>query len=463
MSYILTETTKNRVENTLKDLFQEDPSSYKVEEKFSANPGGTRLNAETIEKLRGKGKYEKKTAGVHESTIERWFDLLKLEPPKNGIDYVEITQNTSRKPSKNSNSPNPVNDINPEPLPLEIYVERPLLEKKCYEAMQKPGGLIRITAPKKMGKTMLLNKVLSMLINHGGYKIGILRLSDFSSDELGNKETFFKSFCSSVSRELNLQDETESWNNKYPNSGAIIKASYYFEEYLLPNIQDNFVLAIEEIESLFPKLEIFDHFCQFIRSSHEKAAQPDKRIWEKLRLIIVNSTKNYPHHNNNYSPCEGVGTDINDRVGLTFFTEEQVKTLLRNNQLDIQFSDQDFNYLMKLVNGHPYLTQLAFDYLKETNTNDINIPQLLDFAHKEQGIFSFYLKRQLNIVKINSDLMVAYKTVIMANEAVKISEIFRFQLHSLGLINLEDNDYCVVSCDLYRRYFSDFFQGVSND
>jgi|JFJP01.1.fsa_nt_gi hypothetical protein len=461
MSYILTETARKKVEDTLRNLFGENPSPYKIKQRFSNNPGGTRLDVATIEKLIT-GKYKKETAGVHVSTIERWFDLLELDPPKY-IDYVEIPQNTSKKPSKNSNLPNQVNNVNPEPLPLGVYVERPLLEKKCYEAMQRPGGLIRLTAPKKMGKTMLLNKVLSMLRNHGGYKIVILRLSDFS-EELANKETFFKSFCFSVSRELNLQDEThEYWNNKYPNLGVVLKASYYFEEYLLPNIQNNFVLAIEEIESLFPKLEIFDHFCQFIRSSHEKAAQPDKRIWEKLRLIIVNSTKNYPHHNKNYSPCEGVGTDINDRVGLTFFTEEQVKTLLRNNQLDIQFSDQDFNYLMKLVNGHPYLTQLAFDYLKETNTNDINIPQLLDFAHKEQGIFSFYLKRQLNILKINSDLMVAYKTVIMANEAVKISEIFRFQLHSLGLINLEDNDYCVVSCDLYRRYFSDFFQGVSND
>lgn len=51
------------------------------------------------------------------------------------------------------------------PLPNEqdefIYVERPPIEPDCYQEILQPGALIRIEAPDKIGKTLLIRFFLS--------------------------------------------------------------------------------------------------------------------------------------------------------------------------------------------------------------------------------------------------------------------------------------------------------------
>ncbi len=39
-------------------------------------------------------------------------------------------------------------------------MERPPLEANCYETVLKPGALIRIKAPRQMGKTSLMSRIL---------------------------------------------------------------------------------------------------------------------------------------------------------------------------------------------------------------------------------------------------------------------------------------------------------------
>ena len=46
------------------------------------------------------------------------------------------------------------------PFYIERYqVPRRSVESQCYKAIEKPGSLIRIKAPKKMGKTSLINQI----------------------------------------------------------------------------------------------------------------------------------------------------------------------------------------------------------------------------------------------------------------------------------------------------------------
>ncbi len=42
-----------------------------------------------------------------------------------------------------------------------LYIERPPIEEKCYKEIVKPWALIRIKSPQKMGKTLLLEKLLN--------------------------------------------------------------------------------------------------------------------------------------------------------------------------------------------------------------------------------------------------------------------------------------------------------------
>ncbi len=46
------------------------------------------------------------------------------------------------------------------PLNSSFYVERPPIESECYETIVRDGAVIRIKAPRQMGKTSLLTRIL---------------------------------------------------------------------------------------------------------------------------------------------------------------------------------------------------------------------------------------------------------------------------------------------------------------
>lgn len=330
-------------------------------------------------------------------------------------------------------------------LSLSDYVERPPLEQTCYDAIVKPGGLIRIRSPKKMGKTLLLQKVLNYAISQGyqtvELKFGnpqILRLSDAD---------FCQWFCSLVSQQLNLQNKLdEYWTSPIFTTGC----TEYFQSYLLSGIESNLVLALDQFEALFQKQEIFETLCYLLREWHDYAQSDDNKgkIWQKLRIVMANSTEQYPQLPLNHSPFN-VGIGVDESTGLRGFTEAEAKTLLNHYHLQITLADSDLNNLVNLVGGHPYLLQQAFAYLKKPDAQSIG--ELQENAITEESIFINYLREILEILENNTNLKEAYKKAI-ANDRVKLDSESLFKLHSLGLIKLSGN-YCVSSCELYRQYF----------
>jgi hypothetical protein len=42
-----------------------------------------------------------------------------------------------------------------------FYIDRPILESLCYEAIQEDGALVNIRAPKQMGKTSIMTRILA--------------------------------------------------------------------------------------------------------------------------------------------------------------------------------------------------------------------------------------------------------------------------------------------------------------
>lgn len=64
----------------------------------------------------------------------------------------------------------PLNLENPEgsvSLDSPLYVERPPIEAICYQEIVRPGALIRIKAPRQMGKTSLMQRTLHQARQNG--------------------------------------------------------------------------------------------------------------------------------------------------------------------------------------------------------------------------------------------------------------------------------------------------------
>ncbi|MGI2908336.1 AAA-like domain-containing protein [Tolypothrix sp. VBCCA 56010] len=94
-----------------------------------------------------------------------------------------------------------------------IYIERPPSEVKCYQEILQPGALIRIKAPQKMGKTWLLENLLSYA-REQGYQTAKLDLQQAENSILDNLKSFLQWVCVDVSDSLDIQPQVnETWQD----------------------------------------------------------------------------------------------------------------------------------------------------------------------------------------------------------------------------------------------------------
>jgi len=323
----------------------------------------------------------------------------------------------------------------------ELYIERPPIESICYETLLHPGSLIRIKAPSLMGKTSLITRILSRIAQEGFYTVNLsFELADRST-HLTNLNKFLRWFCLNITKELKLPNQLdEYWDEE--GMGSKVSCTTYFEEYLLTEIDSPLVLSLDDVDLLFPYPEIYEDFFGLLRSWYEKARS--RKLWQKLRLLIVHSTDVYIRLNINQSPFN-VGLPIE----LPEFTGEQVQELIKLHGLE---TNQDFASLISMVGGHPYLLEQAFSYLK--NNQNIALEEILKQAPTDAGIYSNHLREHWLNLQQNPELAKAFKQVVTANNLIQLEPIAAYKLQSTGLVKLVGNK-VEVRCNLYRQYFSD--------
>lgn len=327
----------------------------------------------------------------------------------------------------------------PVPLSSNFYIERPPLEQLIYQEITKPGSVIRIKAPKQMGKSSLLLRLLHQAeqLNYRTIYIDFLQAEN---EVFGSLDKFLRWFCANVSRQLQLPPMLDDYWDE--DIGSKVSCTVYFQGYLLDQINTPLVLAINEVNRMFEYPNIAEEFLSLLRSWYEEAKQQD--IMQKVRLVLVHSTEVYINFNINQSPFN-VGLPIR----LPEFNLEQVICLARRHGLD--WTDgSDAKKLMAMVGGHPYLVRLALYHL-------VNSPQSLDMVLEKApnitGIYSNHLRGNLLILQKYPELATAIKQVIAAEEGVKLDPILAYKLESMGLVNLEGSR-VTLSCNLYRHFFA---------
>ncbi|NEO32050.1 MAG: TIR domain-containing protein [Symploca sp. SIO3C6] len=329
------------------------------------------------------------------------------------------------------------------PLKSSLYVERPPIELDCYEEILQPGALIRIKAPRQMGKTSLMARIL----NHAreqGYQAMPLSLQRADSAILSNLEQFLRWFCEQIGRRLKQFNKLDDYWNGY---GSKDKCTAYFEECLLEEIETPLVLGLDEVDRVFHQREIADDFFALLRSWYEFARYGDlsSELWEKLRLVMVHSTEVYVPLDMNQSPF-----NVGKNVELPEFTTVQVKDLARLYGLD--WTSSQIGQLTGLVGGHPYLVRKA---LYHFHRQDLTLEKLRQTAPTEAGIYSDHLRRHLWNLMQYPKLAQAFRQVVVKNKPVELDAEQAFKLDSMGLVKLQGNE-VIPRCDLYRYYFQDY-------
>lgn len=341
-----------------------------------------------------------------------------------------------------------VTNISPEipggqiPLDSPFYIQRPFIEQRCYDTILQPGALIRIQGLRQMGKTSLMSRI----VHQGrlaGYRTVSLNLQLAEKSILTSLNRFLQWLCVSVGKNLGLPNQlAEYWDDILGSNASITD---YFQKYLLAELDNPIVIALDELNILYQYPDIASDFFSLLRSWYERSRYGDSTsaIWQKLRMVLVYSTEIDPVSDFNRSPF-----NVALSIELPEFTKEQVKELAKLWGLDWQ--DSQVEQLISLVGGHPYLIGKAFYHIRH---EDFTLEDILPQSAKKGRIYGEYLRQKFAHLQQHPELYQAFARITRSPTPIELEREEALKLNRMGLVHLSGNQ-VTPRCDLYRYYFN---------
>ncbi|BAT52901.1 hypothetical protein NOS3756_18430 [Nostoc sp. NIES-3756] len=375
----------------------------------------------------------------YEDAYEFGCNALELQ----GIPKSAIPALKSRRTNQKTLVIKPLSLENPDdgqvPLHSALYITRPPIESDCFEAILTPGALIRIKAPRQMGKSSLMSRILHHA-QQQNYQTANLNFAEADAEFLNSLDLFLQWFCASITDNLNLSNQLEEhWQGIL---GSKSKASNYFQRYLLKQIDTPVVLGLDEVDEIFKHPIIATDFFGLLRAWHERSRNDP--TWQKLRLVIVHSKEVYIPLNINQSPF-----NVGLPVELPELNQSQVQDLVQRHGLN--WSKSQLEQLMFWMGGHPYLVRVALYHIARGR---MTLEEVVQVAPTEAGPYNDHLRRHLLNLQDDPELLAAIKNVVKAEQPVDVGTVEAFKLRSMGIVKFQGNKIMPL-CQLYRQYFRD--------
>jgi transcriptional regulator with XRE-family HTH domain len=322
------------------------------------------------------------------------------------------------------------------PPNLPLYIERPPIEERCFSSILQPHSLIRIKSPHQMGKTMLMDYLLTRA-DQQGYRTVKVNLQSADEAVFNDLDGLLRWICNKISRKLQLnRSANDYWSDIF---GSKDNCTAFFEEQILPVAEVPLVLGFDDVDRVFEHPAIAADFFGLLRSWYEESGLGQ---WVKLRIIIAHSTEIYVPLRSDESPFN-VGLPIE----LPELTSQQVQDLVTRHALP--WTTAEIKLLMDMVGGHPYLISLAIDHIQQ---HQISLTDFLALAPTEAAPYGNHLRSLRNSLKRQPALWEALPA-LMQSDVVEIASEVSFQLCSMGLAIRQGNE-ITLRCRLYRLYFS---------
>ncbi len=321
-------------------------------------------------------------------------------------------------------------------LKSSFYVERQDVDCFCYQEILKEGSIIPIKAPKQMGKTSLLDRILDFAEKHS-YNTVRINFRQVEPSNFSNIKKFMRWFCVLIQKRLTPSAIIDNyWDEEI---GGLISSTNYLAA-VLKSLEYPLVLALDEVDKVFDYPEIYQLFLPLLRSWNEEANNSEE--WENLRLVISHSTEDYGRLDINQSPF-----NIGRLVELVEFDLSQVEDLAKRHHLKL--TNSQLKSLMSLVGGHPYLIRVSLYNLARQK---IQFETLLKEAGTNTSIYQRHLQRHLISLNENLALKKVFMQILTSDKSIEINPIQAYQLEGMGLIK-KQQDFVSIRCQLYRLYF----------
>ena len=329
----------------------------------------------------------------------------------------------------------------PEKAYSYFYIERNPIESRCLQQLIEPGSLLRISAPKQMGKTSLLNKIIDKGKQQHYHTVSLdLRLIE--TTKLADETVFLRSFYAWIINELDSSPPLREWDEDLP---VMVSCTKHFQA-ILRQLDRPFLLLIDNLDRIFDYPQTYKNFLPMLRRWHDLANELE--TWEKLRLIISYRTEDYGRLDINQSPFN-VGVPISIRE----FNYDEVE-LLRNRHYHLQA--EVVKPLMEAIGGHPYLIRLAFYTLAK---EELTLEQILKNAASHAGIYKNHFRQLVSSLQECSDLETILQAIV-SKQGLEITGRNNkqiYQLEAMGIIKIKGN-IAFISRHIYQIYFTNYFK-----
>jgi hypothetical protein len=306
----------------------------------------------------------------------------------------------------------------------------------------KQGGVtLAIRGARQIGKSSLLASIIAQA-SEAGKQVGYINFqSSFDMEDFADAGAFYKLFFATLSEELALDDRTDennAWNAKRANNQ---NGTRYLTQYLLRQMHQPLVLALDEVDRLYQADFCSDFFAMLRGWHNDRASRP---ALKDLDIVLVASTEVNAFIKDPHQSPFNVATSLY----LRDFDATQVSRLntLHNNCL----GPDALQELHALLNGHPYLIRQAL-YCVATAQHDTESLFACALRTDETGPFADHLRHYESILDERDDLWQGFKQVLY--HQTRPHTPVHYALIALGLTR-ETAQGAVPRNALYTRFFT---------
>ena len=168
-------------------------------------------------------------------------------------------------------------------------------------------------------------RILAFARSHD-YKTVTLNFQLAEASILSNLEKFIRWLMANITLQLGIRSKLDEYWDL--DLGVKISCTNYLK-YILEQLSEPLVLALDEVDHLFEYPEIAREFFPLLRFWHEEAHKLE--IWQRLRMIMVHSPDVYLSSNIERSPF-----NLGLPIVLPEFNLEQVKDLASRHQFQLK-------------------------------------------------------------------------------------------------------------------------------
>ncbi len=320
------------------------------------------------------------------------------------------------------------------PANSRFYI-KPDIYEECQRVIKQSSGLLRIKAPREMGKTSLLER----LVAYGqdlNYRVVRINLGQVEAEKLRDLDLFLKWFCYKICRQLHLQINIyDRWDGE---GGSNEACTEFIDKYILALTDRPLLLCLDNVERIYNHSQICDDFLRLLRSWYEK----QEKHWNSLRMILLYV---WPVEikDRNCSPF-----NVGEMVEMVEFTPIQVQNLVALHR--IEWQGEQIQDLMNLVGGHPFLIRLA---LYEVASGRTLLQTLLKTADLDNGLYREHLQQHFYYLNQEPDLKKIMKQIVQSDLPLSgINPTLSRCLKDSGLIKYNAHNVEPAN-QLYRSYF----------